>query len=94
MTYTVSITSQGQISIPAALRRELGLDKTKKALISKQGSKLIVEPIPDLLSMKGALKDRAKKGLKSDAIIKMEEQAWEVAAGERYAKATGYNKGT
>ena len=75
MTYTVSITSQGQISIPIQLRRELGLDKTKKAMVSKQGNSLIVEPIPDLLSLRGSLQDKAIKGKTIDEIIVLEEEA-------------------
>lgn len=56
MTYTVSITSQGQISIPAPLRRKLGLDKTSKALVSEKEGKIVIEPIKDFLELKGSLK--------------------------------------
>jgi|Napbiome12C3dose_1001474.scaffolds.fasta_scaffold00049_36 AbrB family looped-hinge helix DNA binding protein len=56
MTYTVSITSQGQISIPAGFRRELGLNKGKKALVSLEGEKLIIEPVKDFLELAGSLK--------------------------------------
>ena len=75
MTYTVSITSQGQISIPIAFRRALDLDKTKKAIISKQGNTLIVEPIPDLLSLRGSLRHKAVKGKTIDEIIALEKEA-------------------
>lgn len=60
MTYTVSITSQGQISIPAKFRRELGLEKTKKANISKEGNRLIIEAADDLLSLGGVFKTSKK----------------------------------
>lgn len=60
MTYIVSITSQGQISIPAKLRRKLGLDKHKKALVSEEKGKLIVEPVKDLLELRGSLKTNKK----------------------------------
>lgn len=56
MTYIVSITSQGQISIPAPLRRKLGLDRSKKALVSEQKGKILVEPVGDLLELKGSFK--------------------------------------
>ena len=62
--YTVSITSQGQISIPAPIRRKLGLDKKRKASVSLQGDKVIVEPIKDLLDFSGTFKTR-KKGTPS-----------------------------
>lgn len=54
MTYVVSITSQGQISIPASLRRKFGFNKTKKAFVSSQNGKLTVEPVKDFLDLYGA----------------------------------------
>lgn len=60
MTYTVSITSQGQISIPAPLRRKLGLSKNKKAFVSEEKGKIIVEPVTDLLELQGFLKTNIK----------------------------------
>lgn len=60
MTYMVSITSQGQISIPAKFRRELGLNKRKKALVSVEDKKLIVEPVKDFLELRGSLKTHIK----------------------------------
>lgn len=60
MTYTVSITSQGQISIPAKIRRELGLFKKKKALVSVEDGKMVVKPVKDLLEMGGSLKTNKK----------------------------------
>ncbi len=56
MVYTVSITSQGQISIPAPIRAALGLNKSKKALVRVSNKKIIVEPISDFMSLKGSLK--------------------------------------
>jgi AbrB family looped-hinge helix DNA binding protein len=58
MAYTVTITSQGQISIPVHLRRKLGLDITKKALVTEKDGKILIEPIKDLLELKGSLKTR------------------------------------
>ena len=85
--YTVSITSQGQVTIPAKLRRELKLDKKIKAIVRKEGKSLIVEPIADLMSLKGSLHKYAKKGMSIDKIIEMEEKAWEMGAVERYLKS-------
>lgn len=56
----VSITSQGQISIPIRFRRELGLDKLKKAIISRESSRIIIEPAMDFLDLKGSLKTKIK----------------------------------
>ncbi|MEK7534720.1 MAG: AbrB/MazE/SpoVT family DNA-binding domain-containing protein [Patescibacteria group bacterium] len=60
MIYTVSITSQGQISIPAQLRRKIGLARYRKALVSENNGKLIVEPVKDLLELRGSLKTNIK----------------------------------
>lgn len=60
MIYTVSITSQGQISIPVALRRKLGLDKNKKAIVSENEGKILIEPVTDLLELAGSLKTNKK----------------------------------
>lgn len=87
MNYLVSITSQGQISIPAPIRRELGLLTKKKVLVTTDGKKVLVEPVEDIFALKGFLKDKAIKGKSIDEIIKLEEKAWEKAAVERYLKS-------
>lgn len=60
MTYTVSITSQGQISIPAKIRRQLKLDKTMRAIVSSQDGKVIIEPVKDILELAGSFIPKAK----------------------------------
>jgi len=64
MTYTVSITSQGQISIPAKLRKKLGLDKKNQALISESEGRLIIEPVKDVLELEGTFQTNIKAGPK------------------------------
>ena len=61
MTYTVSITSQGQLSIPISIRRELGFNTFKKGIVTVVDGKVIIEPIKDLLSLKGSLKSSSVK---------------------------------
>lgn len=58
--YTVTITSQGQISIPIAIRRQLGLDILQKALVSVTDKKIIIEPVRDFLELGGSLKTNKK----------------------------------
>lgn len=60
MIYTVSITSQGQISIPAKIRRKLGLKSGKKALVSLKNNEIIVKPVKDFLELGGSLKTNKK----------------------------------
>ncbi|MGB9706737.1 MAG: AbrB/MazE/SpoVT family DNA-binding domain-containing protein [Microgenomates group bacterium] len=86
MSYLVSITSQGQISIPAEIRRELGLLEKRKALVKREGKRVIIEPAEDIFSLAGAFKHKAIKGKTIQEIIKIEEQAWEKEAAKRYLK--------
>ena len=60
MIYTVSITSQGQISIPAKIRRELGFTKNNKAIVSVKKGKVTIEPAKDILELGGSLKTNKK----------------------------------
>ncbi len=89
MTYTVSITSQGQISIPALLRRELGLESGKKALLTKKGEGFMVEPVEDFLLLKGSLKHKAIKGKSIQEIITLEKEAVAEAIAEDYKRSLG-----
>jgi len=79
MTYTVSITSQGQISIPAQIRRELGLSKNSKAIVSVKEGEISVRPVKDFLELRGSLKTD-KKPLSNERLHEMfaEETAKQV----------------
>jgi len=61
MFYTVSITSQGQISIPAKIRKNLGLRKNTKAFVTEENGKVIVEPVKDFLELRGSIKTNKKQ---------------------------------
>ncbi|MDP1722188.1 MAG: AbrB/MazE/SpoVT family DNA-binding domain-containing protein [Candidatus Gottesmanbacteria bacterium] len=78
MTYTVSITSQGQMTIPADIRLALGLQKASKAIARVDGGKMVVEPVPDVLDLYGAFK--TKKRLSWKKTRAMLDEAW--ARGE------------
>jgi len=47
MKQLVSITSQGQLTIPVALRREFGITGATKATICRDGDRIIVQPGKD-----------------------------------------------
>ena len=70
MTYTVSITSQGQMSIPAKVRRQLGLDAKKKAILSVEKGEIIIRPVQDILDLRGSLKSK-KPALTNDQLHDM-----------------------
>lgn len=86
MMHIVSITSQGQISIPADIRRELGMDRHKKAVVRREGDKVIVEPVRDFLELEGVFKHKAIKGKSIDEIMRLEEDAVAEAVADRYRR--------
>lgn len=55
MSQIVSITSQGQLTVPKALREALGINGATKAEITRQGNTLIVKPKNDFWSLAGSL---------------------------------------
>ena len=55
MNHIVSITSQGQLTIPKQLREAFGVRGQTKALIRKHGDTLIVTPKRDFKSLAGSL---------------------------------------
>lgn len=65
--YTVSITSQGQISIPASLRSLFNLKTTNKANIIPTEGGLLIKPVVDFLELYGSLSTQ-KKPLSNSAI--------------------------
>lgn len=85
MIYSATVTSQGQITIPAKIRRKLFKD-TKSANITVDNNQIIIQPVPDLLSLAGALHKDAIKGKTIDEIMALEQKAIEEARGERYRK--------
>lgn len=92
MTYTVAITKQGQISIPAALRDLLGFSQPGAAVIRVEKKGLFIEPAKDLMSLSGTLHDHVKlpKGyekLTTQEIIRQEKEAAKRAHVKRYEKS-------
>lgn len=90
--YTVSITSQGQVTIPAKVRKALGLKKGEKVNFFLEDGGVRMEPVPDLLSLAGAFSKYAKKGKSMGQIMKEERQAWPKAAVERYKRSLKNSK--
>lgn len=70
MVYTVSITSQGQISIPTKVQKKLGIKKPGKAIMRVEAGKMIIESVKDLMELKGSLRTN-KKPLSSNKLHEM-----------------------
>lgn len=60
MIHFVTITSQGQISIPAEIRRRFSLDQRKKARVEVVGDKIIITPEKDIEELMGIFKTTKK----------------------------------
>lgn len=56
MQQIVSITSQGQISLPKLMLQDLGIYGATKAIAQKVGNTIVVYPKKDFWSLEGALK--------------------------------------
>lgn len=54
----VSITSQGQLTIPVAIRQSFGIQGSVKAVIRKKDNYIIVEPKKDFWSLENSLASR------------------------------------
>jgi AbrB family looped-hinge helix DNA binding protein len=58
-TYHTTISSKGQVVVPAELREQLGLKKGSRATWTEEGGRLILTPIERLLDeIQGFLKPR------------------------------------
>lgn len=77
MTYTVTITSQGQISIPAKLRKKLNFDKNRAALVTEEDGYLAIRPVKDFLDLAGSLHHKAIKDKSISEIMEKEDRAIE-----------------
>ena len=60
MQKVVSITSQGQLTIPQGIRKAFGIEKAVKAVIEKKGKQIIVKPRVDFWSLESSLKSEVK----------------------------------
>lgn len=61
MSFTVTVTRQGQISIPAALRRKFALSDGRNLVLEDTADgRIMMNPVPDFLELAGSLKKYAK----------------------------------
>ena len=80
--FTAKITSKGQITIPAGLRKRLGSDLVEVDMV---GNEIIIRPIR---KPGGALKKYAIKNKSIEEVMKMEEKV----AKNGFSKGTGIKR--
>jgi len=82
-----NLTSQGQLSIPAKLRKKYKLDKKRGVVITEGNGKIHIEPAKDILELAGSLHKYAKKNISIDKIIALEKKAVAEAIVERHKRS-------
>lgn len=87
MTQVVSLTRQGQISIPAKMLAKYGKNRPTKVIVKAVENGWLVEPVPDILSLGGSLHKYALKGKTLEEILELEEKAISDAIVEEYVKS-------
>lgn len=80
----VRVTSKGQATIPAELRKKHGIRAPGLVRFVERGGKLVVEPIPSPDEMIGVLKE-AFKGASATRLLR-EERRRDLEAEERRAR--------
>lgn len=82
-----TITQKGQVTIPAPVRKALGLKRGDQVQFTLKKMVAQLKPTKkfSIMSLYGSLKPRIKYKTEDDIykIIKLEEQAWPEAAAER-----------
>ena len=60
MQSIVSITSQGQVTIPKEMRKLFGLKGSSKAIARLVGETIVIEPKVDFFDLAGSLRSKVK----------------------------------
>lgn len=87
MTYTATVTSKRQITLPIKLFADFGIEPGDKLTISKQGDGLLVQRQVDLVNkLYGSVRLPKKyKGLTADEFIqKAKESYWDKKAKKEF----------
>lgn len=92
MIYTMALTKQGQMSIPATIRDLLGFSQPGTVTVKVERDGIFVKPTRDIMSLAGILHDKVKlpKGyekLTTQEIIRQEKEAARRGHIERYEKS-------
>ena len=84
MQQIVSLTSQGQISIPRKMLRHHNITKSGKVMIVPTKTGWAVEPVADFWSLRGVFHDKVIKNKSIEEVIKLEKKAMGEAMAKEY----------
>jgi len=82
----ISVTSQGQITIPASIRRLLGISTGSSIAIDVKGDNIILKKPNDVFSRLGVHKDKSLKGKSFEEVLQIEENAFEYGVSKKFVK--------
>lgn len=98
MNYNASITSQGQLTIPKALRKKYGITKRAQAVITDTEKGMLVKTYTDddFWALRGILKDnpvvKKTKRMSLQQRIRAESKAFEKAITDNVVEEMGLPK--
>lgn len=72
----VTVTSKGQVTIPADIRRELGIAEGMKLVVVREGNALKMIPVPKLSELAG-VDEELFKGRKPSEEIEVIRREWD-----------------
>ncbi len=68
MQFTTTVTQKGQATIPAPIRKSLGINPKTKIVFELEGNKASFKPVTDFFTLKGSIK--TKKAFNLEAMEK------------------------
>ncbi|MDH5686638.1 MAG: AbrB/MazE/SpoVT family DNA-binding domain-containing protein [Candidatus Bathyarchaeota archaeon] len=71
---TITVTTKGQITIPADLRRELQISEGTKLIVTREGEALKIIPVPKLSQLAGVDKNIFKGRKPSKELEEMRKE--------------------
>lgn len=60
MTYTTTLTTQGQVTIPLKLREKLGLKPADKVIFYESNGDVKIKPAKSFVELQGSIKSRTR----------------------------------
>jgi AbrB family looped-hinge helix DNA binding protein len=70
----IAVTRKSQVTIPADIRKKLGLQEGMRVTIWEEGGKVVMKPLPSILSMAGSGSGKASPGEMKKMLDKLREE--------------------
>lgn len=81
----LSVDEQGRVVLPAHVRRALGISGRGKLALRREGSKIVLEPLPEDLGKSVEDWIKLARGLRAEIFSEASEESWKWMSNE-YAK--------